>query len=761
MHRRVTGAALALLLALGVPAGAARAAGASQVAQTVTLPAQPYHPGPLPEPKITSEQAEAALREFFTLPQKSDTLDLQWHLSSQGDKRTWELGVTIREENGSMGSNLAAVDAVTGRVLRYSAYELPPGPLRTGPLAPVHSEAEARARAWSLVQKLVPEQAAVLKEAPVGVSDYIHMYYGIGLRYGFAAAGEAYRFTWAEHHDGVAFPASRVSVSVNSQTLEYLNVDVGLLESIKFPAGPAKVTEQGALKLWAEAQPILLYQPIYSAVPFGRPRVTGFKLVYGFPNLLRPVDAMTGTWAKNTSPYPQPDPETKPAEPEAVPAGNVTPVAPPALPLGDAAAQKLARSILELPEGAELRSEDRFWSDEKLIGFDYWDRTTSGSVHFEPNTGLIRAASHRTGPGQTEPPKVTPEQEAQARQAAFAVVQTYYSQLRDQLRLDPRLEYWETPDNHIRRFRFVRYVNGLPVPTDTVTVAIDLSTMKWVDMNANWTTGVSFPSPAGAITPEKAAEAVLADRKPLLLYQPVYPPISEEQLHMSGRPEPSEAQLVYELTPPPVVQVDALTGQFLGLDGRPLAGAAAATKQLKGHWAEAELQFALSRGIIPAEQLRPDGALTRTQAVALLLYRRSSPLITHGGRPSVDLPYTDLPDTDPAYGVVRAAWTEGWLRPLGDDKTFRPDAPVTRAEFAVWAARALGLGDVARSALSIQAGYKDLGALTAEQRNAAGLLRGLGLLAPADTFRGADPLTQAEGAALTVRLYNYLLTRQP
>lgn len=752
MNRRVTGATLAMLLALGVPAAAVQAAELPPV-QTVSAPAPP-NPAPLPAPTITSSQAEAALKEFFTLPQRSEQVELQWNLSRLGPKRTWDLRLTVRDANGATGFPLASVDAITGRVLRYGSYGMLPGPVRTGPLGPVRTEDEARARAWSLVQKLAPEKADVLKEAPVGVPGYVQRFSGSGV----AVAGDVYDFTWVEYHDGVPFPGSRVSVGVKKQTLDYAFAYVSLDDSMKFQAGPAKVSAEEALKLWqAQANPTLAYQPILSSSPYGPAKTTGYRLVYTVGNVGRAIDATTGTWARDFGPYPPAETDTKPAEPEAVPAGSVTPLVPQALPLSDAAAQKLALAILEAPEGTELQTGNTSSSQEKLLHYSFWGQGSYGTIEFEPKTGLIRSASKHTAPswlpfGQSK--TVTPEQEAQAKQAAFAVVQTYYSQLRDQVRLVAQPSTFGPQDNQFRRFRFVRYVNDVAVPAETITTSIDLSTMTWVEMGARWTTGVTFPSPAGAISSEQARETVLADRKPTLIYRPVYPPVTQDQLRKGPLPRPTEAALAYVLTPPATPQVDALTGHPVGA----LSDLQAAYKQVTGHWAEGELQFMLARGIVRPDQFNPDAALTRAQAVALLLNRTQQ----HSGRrPSVpaELPYTDLPETDPAYGTVGMAWVEGWLRPLGDEQTFRPGAPVTRAEFAVWAVRAMGLGDLARSGLTVQAEYNDLGALTAEQRNAVSFLRALGLLAPADTFRGAEPLTQAAGAALTVRIYNYLLTR--
>lgn len=771
MIRRILGAGIAVLMTLSLAAGAVQAADpvtpAAEPAQEAPIP-MPNRPGqesqPVPEPRITSEQARAYLQAYFTLPAESDRVQLEFNLSSHGKTPVWDLNITIRETNGSMGTTLARVDALTGRILQYGGLGFIPTPVRTGPLPGIRSEEDARARAWALVAQMAPERLANLREpakAEPGHMDPYQPYWGVN------GVADAYQFNWIEYRDGIPVPFSSISVAVHKQTLEYLSLNVNLAdEGLKYQAGPAKVTPDEALKLWqAEVKPRLTYQAIANYFPYGPSQVSGYRLLYTYDGLGRMVDATTGKWAEESSPFPRPaQPAVKPGEPEPVPAGNGQPVLPEALPLTPEAAQKLARTLLEVPADGALQAQPDPYEEENQIRFHYFDRAGSASVQFDQKTGLIRNAWRQTAPpmmGPGVPPRmetggrqVTAEMEERARQAAVAVVQTYYSQIRDQLRLDAGPEYWG-PEEAIRRFRFVRFVGDLPVPNDAVYVTIDLQSMKWRDMNANWTSGITFPDPAGAIGAEKAMDIFMAGRKPVLVYRPVYQPMGDNP-YMRGMPQIAEAQLVYTLmSESGFHQVDALTGEGVGWDGYAVPDMAAAQQKVAGHWAEGGLQFILSRQIIRPEQLNPDAALTRSQAAALLVVR-SRDSYSGGMRPA-QMPFTDLAPGSAGYAAVRTAWLQGWLRPLTDETTFRPDAPVTRAEFAVWAARALGLGELARSAIVVQSEYTDLAELTAEQRNAVTFLQAMGLLSPAQTYRGNDPLTQAEGAALTARIYNYLL----
>jgi len=756
--RRFVTAALAAVLTLGIPASAL---GAPATPAPTTGPAPAPTPAQTPpRPKVTEAQALAALREFFSIPEKRANFDYQGTLVTEGNKQIWRFEASYRDGNMGMGFTLGAVDAMTGRILQFSGTQMLPRPIRLGRLANEKSREDALVRAEALLKKVVPDRFYRLREA----TSLVLGYYNPAIE----NQGDVYNFTWVEYVDDIPFPASSVTVGVHKQTLEYVSLQVGLQDGLTFQRGPAKVTPEEALKVYqTEVTPALSYQPIPLSYPYGYSKIAEVKLLYSMGNMWRAVDAMTGQWAEEPTFGPPPGEEGKtPPEPEPVPAGDVTPVMASVLPLTKADARALAGVILEIP-AEDLRSDEGMWMDEDLHRFSFYDEKMSASVQLDPKSGLIRNAWRNSYspaissmPRKDEPqpdPVVTPEMEELAKQAAFTVVQTYFSQVAGQMRLTLNDPYWtENPAQPTRHFRFTRQVNGLDLPNDSIYVSIDLSTMKWREISSNLTMGLEFPDPAGVISPEKAREAALAGRQPILIYRPVYPKPTQEGPYYGPMPQPTEAQLVYVLRPEAYSsQIDAMTGEPFVWSGYGAEELAAAYGKVDDHWAEGEFQYFLSRGTILPGQLAPEGPLSRGLAVALLLARGTEfdkPFGSNSG-----LPYTDL-EGHAAYDTVRTAWNQGWLRPVDTETAFRPDAPVTRAEFAVWAVRALGYGNLARAeSLITRDSYSDMADLTVEQRNAVNFLSALGLLGPAEKFRGAEPMTQAEGVALTARIYNFLL----
>ncbi|MGQ9711349.1 MAG: S-layer homology domain-containing protein [Desulfotomaculales bacterium] len=200
-----------------------------------------------------------------------------------------------------------------------------------------------------------------------------------------------------------------------------------------------------------------------------------------------------------------------------------------------------------------------------------------------------------------------------------------------------------------------------------------------------------------------------------------------------------------------VVAIDTRTG---GLATRPLAVphvAVALFKDIAGHWAEDFVKALGERGVVrgyPDGTFRPEKAMTRAEFVVLAVRA---------------LGWRVDPAVAPAFGD--AAAIPSWARPYiaaaqeyhlvnGDGKTFRPQAPITRAEAASLLVRVLaGLEPLPEPA---PLPFRDGDAVPAWARAdvsravQAGLVRGL----PDGRFAPQSPLTRAKAAVLLYRLTN-------
>jgi hypothetical protein len=396
------------------------------------------------------------------------------------------------------------------------------------------------------------------------------------------------------------------------------------------------------------------------------------------------------------------------------------------------------------------------------------DELGGGSVKLDAQTGLIRDAyrdrGHNFGPEQfATPVPVTPAQQEKAKAAAIAAVQRHYGPLVGELKLQaysgidmPDIAFMpEVP------FFFRRYVNGIPAGHDGVVVNIDWTTMEWTYLSMGWTDDVAFPKPEGVMTPAQATDRYLTGARATLAYQPKLGSdsydVGPDGPYLAQQP-PLEAMLVYQLNTDLAVpgerMLDARTGEPLDWSGHPRTGRDTAGNVPAGHWANGELRYLLSRRALTPEQMNPDGPLSRTDALRLLM--TALPLSGHypGGYPVAV--YKDVKDGDTAYNLVKAAIQNGLLRPEGDSPVFGGQQAITRAEFAVWLARALELDELARSPLVTVSTFTDIADLSAKERNAITFLQALGIAGAGVTFRGSAQLTQAEAAVFTVRVIKHL-----
>ncbi|MEK3881159.1 S-layer homology domain-containing protein [Paenibacillus sp. FSL M7-0420] len=106
---------------------------------------------------------------------------------------------------------------------------------------------------------------------------------------------------------------------------------------------------------------------------------------------------------------------------------------------------------------------------------------------------------------------------------------------------------------------------------------------------------------------------------------------------------------------------------------------------IKGHWAESDIQQWLDQGLIngyPDHTFRPGAEVSRGEFVALVnrAYKYSD---------TKAISFKDLKPENFAYIEVQKATAQGYISGFSDN-TFRPDKPITRQETAVILSRILG-----------------------------------------------------------------------
>lgn len=159
---------------------------------------------------------------------------------------------------------------------------------------------------------------------------------------------------------------------------------------------------------------------------------------------------------------------------------------------------------------------------------------------------------------------------------------------------------------------------------------------------------------------------------------------------------------------------------------------------IKGHWAESDIQEWLDQGLItgyPDHTFRPGAEVSRGEFVALVnrAYKYSD---------TKAISFKDLKPANFAYIEVQKATAQGYISGFSDN-TFRPDKPITRQETAVILSRILGFDSTGATA-SVSA--QDANLIPAWSKPAVQYLLDQGIMSKnADgTFQPQRNMTRAE-----------------
>nr|WP_238357824.1 S8 family serine peptidase [Cohnella zeiphila] len=166
---------------------------------------------------------------------------------------------------------------------------------------------------------------------------------------------------------------------------------------------------------------------------------------------------------------------------------------------------------------------------------------------------------------------------------------------------------------------------------------------------------------------------------------------------------------------------------------------------IKGHWAESAIRALAEAGWVAGYGGRtfgPDRSVTRAEAVVMAVRARKP--VANAGQP----PYSDVPDGYWAHDAIAQAEGAHWLNGIGGIR-FEPDRAMTRGEAALLLARAakLTIPDAPKLRFAdVPILSKPAGALDALVRK--GWIGGY----PDGTFRPNRPVTRAEWAAMLANL---------
>ncbi|OPX90545.1 MAG: Cellulosome-anchoring protein precursor [Pelotomaculum sp. PtaB.Bin104] len=169
--------------------------------------------------------------------------------------------------------------------------------------------------------------------------------------------------------------------------------------------------------------------------------------------------------------------------------------------------------------------------------------------------------------------------------------------------------------------------------------------------------------------------------------------------------------------------------------------AAALPSDIQGHWAQQEISTCVSQGLSSGY---PDGTFKPDNPITRAEFFT---LINRAfGLTDMASPtFGDISTTDWFYNEIAKAIAAGYISGY-EDNTIRPDNAIVRQEVAAILAKLQGLGNADETALQ---SYKDNDAIGAWAKTSVAAVVGSGLMKgyPDQTFSPLNPLTRAEALA--------------
>lgn len=281
-------------------------------------------------------------------------------------------------------------------------------------------------------------------------------------------------------------------------------------------------------------------------------------------------------------------------------------------------------------------------------------------------------------------------------------------------------------------FNYIRVENGIPCPSNSLSVSINEYTGEIISYNTNWL-DVSFPTPDKAITLDKAYETLYSNVKFGLEYTYNYPNINDY--------DKKEMRLAYVLENINIL-MDANSGQMLNYDGTPIKPInKIAYTDIKGNKAENAINTLIDMGVLipEATTFAPESNMLQKDFIKLIVTSLQ------------DFYPVPLVKTENQYDNY---YSEAIRRKLIAVNEKNPEAVMTTQDIAKIVVRAMNYGVLAEKVNMFIANFKDSAKIAPAYKGYVVIAAELGILPVADSnVNPTKAITRGDAAQILV---NYL-----
>lgn len=283
-------------------------------------------------------------------------------------------------------------------------------------------------------------------------------------------------------------------------------------------------------------------------------------------------------------------------------------------------------------------------------------------------------------------------------------------------------------------FNFIRKVNGIPFPGNSLNVNVNTYTGEITSYYRNWM-DLEFPPSDNPLSIDEAYEALYKNAEFKLKYINHYD-------YTLKYPNNMITKLVYSFDDFSGM-LDSKTGALLDYNGDAIKDKEdKAFIDIKGHWAENDILILLEAGIIEAnsDEFVPNETIKQKDFIKILI---------NSIQPNYQMiPYAANP-TGEEYDEY---YKQAIARKIITEKDKKMESEVSRIEVSKMIINAMTLGYLAKQSNIFYLNYKDVDKISQENKGYVAIVTGLGIMSGKDgSFAPDDKLTKGETAATIVK----------
>ncbi len=653
--------------------------GSSQSGDTATDPSKA---------KITKEQAIAKVREWFPALEAATVSQVDYGVNNvypaPSNQEVWTIQWRVEFGNSSYGFD-SKVDAITGDLI--STYISFPREGNKSYYPPKYTREQALEKAKAFIAKAVPSLSAdeVKESDSIFYADTQALFGPVNYNFNFSvlknglpSGFESINLTITGDGEVMQFsrPGERLDYPSSVPTVSKADAEKKFREEFQVELGYLPVYKNGVISDWvlawgpsSDASQVINALSGHKIDGEGK-EMTATKVAYS--------DVPTGTKLFQ--------PRTSTTE------------------LTSDEAAKLVEQTVFIPEGRKLsypNLDKDYQNPERKTWRLRWEeerQNQAGPFYFPAQTyatvdaltgQILEFQVESYNYGEPREPLAAPSGAAklnyeQAKQRALEWVNQLYPQASRDLKLVERGESWSRLSNGEQfRFELNRYVNDIPVLGGGVSMTVDAYgrlfyySMNRVQVPANMPDGKAV-----TVTAEQALKSYLDNYKLELQYTQiggymVDNSYVEPKVYLVYSPQAKDPSKPYQV-------LNAVTGKWVTTfeDLRMEPAGNVEPKDLKGHWAEADLRTLVQYRILEPDSqgnLNPDESITVGDWLTYAV-KAANPNYTGYVLASSTVAAAAVP-TDSKYSqVVSYAAELGWI---DDAQPLQLDRTLTREQLAV------------------------------------------------------------------------------